>query len=271
MKKVAIVVVDTYPMNNLVRHAINETSKLSCVSAIYTFAKNPIVQGEFFHAIDGITSSSKYSDFVINVLPYFVKEEYALVIQWDGFCINPSLWTNDFLNYDFIGSPWPGQTSDLAVGNGGFSLRSQKFMRAGKNLKIIPDDTSEFMQAEDQLLCRVYRDRLLETGIQFGNLEIANKFSYESLPLTSTMGFHGAFNLPRVMSEEALIENIDEIILRISGASIMAMLIYNAFTLRKLTFATDLINKIRNTPNKNSAVKTAFLGLNKPEFSNLFI
>lgn len=271
MKKVAIVVIDTYPLNNLVRHAINETSKLPCVSSIYTFSKNPIVKGEIFHAIDGINSSSEYSDFVINVLPYFVNEEFALIIQWDGFCINHSHWTNDFFNYDYIGSPWPGQPPELAVGNGGFSLRSRKLMKAGKNLKIIPNDSSEIMQAEDQLLCRVYRERLIESGVQFGTLEIANKFSFESTPILTTMGFHGAFNLPRVMSEDALIENIDEIILRISGASIMAMLIFNAYALGKIEFATNLINKMRLIPDKNNALKTAFLTLNQPHFSNLFI
>ena len=36
----------------------------------------------------------------------------------------------DFLDYDYVGAPWPKEQNDnsLLVGNGGFSLRSKKAM-----------------------------------------------------------------------------------------------------------------------------------------------
>ena len=61
------------------------------------------------------------------LLPNIIKTEFMLGIHDDGFVINPNLWTDQFLKYDYIGAPWshtiPYYGQKYRVGNGGFSLR----------------------------------------------------------------------------------------------------------------------------------------------------
>lgn len=61
------------------------------------------------------------NNYMIKALPTLIKTEWYLIVQWDGFVINPEMWTNEFLNYPFIGG---GDT----MLNGGFSLRNTETM-----------------------------------------------------------------------------------------------------------------------------------------------
>src|ERR1700722_12124880 len=55
------------------------------------------------------------------------KTSHCLTIQYDGFVLDSDMWRAEFLDYDYIGAPWPHR--GYAVGNGGFSLRSVEMMR----------------------------------------------------------------------------------------------------------------------------------------------
>lgn len=69
-----------------------------------------------------IHSINWYCEFVVSKLPFFVKTDYYLTMQWDGFILNPNHWTDEFYKFDYIG----GGHSLL---NGGFSLRKTQTMR----------------------------------------------------------------------------------------------------------------------------------------------
>ena len=58
--------------------------------------------------IDKINSTQEYSKFMINKLPYLINDNvpYILVVQADGFVLNPFLWDDYFLLCDYIGAPW---------------------------------------------------------------------------------------------------------------------------------------------------------------------
>jgi hypothetical protein len=87
--------------------------------------------------------------------------------------LNGSAWNPEWLQYDYIGALWPRKTR--AVGNGGFSLRSRKFMKAGASLHIqkpIPEDT---------VLCIHYGAQLEQNGIVFAPNDVAEKFSIENV------------------------------------------------------------------------------------------
>ena len=47
----------------------------------------------------------EYSDFTFKKLTNYVNADYVLMIHDDGFVINPHLWKDAFLNYDYIGAP----------------------------------------------------------------------------------------------------------------------------------------------------------------------
>jgi hypothetical protein len=155
--------------------------------------------------IDDITSSAEYSHFMLRLMPGWVRTSHVLVTQWSGFVVEPWAWTNTFLAYDYVGAPWPDQPEPRAVGSGGFSLRSRRLLAAGMDLRI--DDE----HPEDVALCRTYRNLLeREHGVTFAPLSLARRFAYENDDSQGpTFGFHGVYNLPRVLDEPTLTTWLD--------------------------------------------------------------
>jgi hypothetical protein len=150
-----------------------------------------------------ITSGADYSRFVMRQLPQHVRTSHVLVTQWDGFVVEPAAWTNEFLAYDYVGAVWPEQPAALAVGNGGFSLRSRRFLAAGLDVRI-----TEPLHPEDVVLCRTHRTLLeREHGIRFAPPALARRFAFENEPPRGPcLGFHGVYHLPRVLPEAAVAE-----------------------------------------------------------------
>lgn len=135
------------------------------------------------------SSAEEYSFFMANG-KLKIETDFVLIAQMDGFIINPSAWSDDFLKYDYIGAPWP----DGIVGNGGFCLRSKKLLDALKDISKIFSD--ERYHPEDLYICKTKRN-LLETeyGIKFAPFEVANRFSVENRPYMGQFGFHGKYVL----------------------------------------------------------------------------
>lgn len=164
------------------------------------------------HAIDNlrvvthelIRNIEDYSHFMLKGLQAYVKTSHVLTIQWDGYVINPKTWQDQFLQYDYIGAPWP-RKSGLWVGNGGFSLRSAKLLAA------LQDDAIAPMHPEDVCICDQHRGYLeTEHRIQFASPELAEEFSFEFVkPHPQAFGFHGMSNFPKVMSTSELAEFIE--------------------------------------------------------------
>lgn len=145
-------------------------------------------------------SHAQYSSFCITELVKHVDSEFCLVFQYDGFVLNPNCWTDDFFNFDYIGAPWPlNQVGDnsLRVGNGGFSLRSKKFL---ENSSKLPK--SQFF--EDAYILIKNRSFIMNSGIKLAPLEVARRFSIEhpvdqEHKLDDCFGFHGKGHLKKAM------------------------------------------------------------------------
>lgn len=133
----------------------------------------------------------QYNDRVLKLNEH-TDNDYVLLIQDDGHIVNPDLWDDEFLEYDYIGAPWPGEESwitlqhkdqqDLMrevfpknrVGNGGFCLRSRKFLEFSAQF-----DSCNGL-GEDSFLCTRKYEEAIEYGIKFAPLELAVKFAYEN-------------------------------------------------------------------------------------------
>lgn len=137
--------------------------------------------------IPTISSKDQYSDFVVKKLAQYIKTSHVLIIQADGYVLDGSAWSDEFLKYDYIGAPWLYRDG-RNVGNGGFSLRSAKLQTI-----LAEDDFIEFIWPEDEAICRLYRPYLeRKYGIVFAPEELAAGFAYElQIPQVSTFGFHG--------------------------------------------------------------------------------
>lgn len=53
------------------------------------------------------TSVSIWNEKIIKDLYKYVDTTHALLIHQDGYIIHPELWKDEWLKYDFCGSPWP--------------------------------------------------------------------------------------------------------------------------------------------------------------------
>jgi len=142
--------------------------------------------------IPDIASIADYSRFMVKALGGYIETDFALVIQYDGYVLSGRRWREDFLDHDYIGAPW----SRGGVGNGGFSLRSKRLLRALRDPRIIE------LVPEDVAICETYRGLLeKEYGIGIAPVAVAAGFSFETLPPPApTLGFHGITHMVRLVN-----------------------------------------------------------------------
>jgi len=135
-----------------------------------------------------------YSKFILSELYNFVNTDFVLIIQYDGYVVNPKVWTNKFFEFDYIGAPW----LDKVVGNGGFSLRSRNLLRVTQsNYDIIFKHSRSKGEFEDDDICRCNRELLCSNGIKIADYDTARIFSVElEEPYTNQFGWHGMQHVP---------------------------------------------------------------------------
>lgn len=171
---------------------------------------------------DPLNNLQEYSDFLLTNLHNYVDSKYCLLIQDHAFISNVDKWDDAFLNYDYIGAPWPlwlinrlmnnlqmgldlhnrpfsdmltldnYDAQNYRVGNGGFSLRSKKLLNF----------TAQFEdkypnKPEDNIICIYEKSNLINKGICIAPIDIAAKFSIEmpteynnTANRLATFGFH---------------------------------------------------------------------------------
>jgi hypothetical protein len=157
-----------------------------------------------FCYIEKINNINEYSYNMIYNLGNYIDTDYALIIQYDGFVINPNSWKQEFLDYDYIGAPWPLPTDSFSyrdinnkivrIGNGGFSLRSNKLINLPNKINL-PWEPFHGFYNEDGFICSKNRHIYEQNQMKFAPLELACQFSQEiSIPENegvTPFGFHG--------------------------------------------------------------------------------
>jgi hypothetical protein len=134
-----------------------------------------------------ITSIDEWNRKVIYELTDYVTTPYALLFHADGYPIDASKWREEFLDYDYVGAPWPLPTDDysyrtpegelIRVGNS-VSLRSKRLLDLPRTLNL--EWRPYFGNTnEDGFLCVHNRRILEENGIKFAPLDVAKHFSKE--------------------------------------------------------------------------------------------
>lgn len=149
-----------------------------------------------------ITGIDEWNRKIIYELHNYVSTDYAMLIHADGYVTNPGAWRDDFLDYDYIGAPWPLPTDSFSyrtdagelvrVGNS-VSIRSKKLLELPSKLNL--EWKSYYGNTnEDGYLCVHQRHVLEENGVKFAPLDIARHFSKEhSIPENEgieTFAFH---------------------------------------------------------------------------------
>ncbi|MFA6031469.1 MAG: DUF5672 family protein [Myxococcota bacterium] len=145
-----------------------------------------------------LASASAYSDFMLHHLADYIETSHCLVVQWDGHVLDSARWLPEFLEYDYIGASWPQFTDGHEVGNGGFSLRSQRLLDACRAPDFRPS------HPEDLAIGRENRKWLETRGLKFASKALADAFSTERTGnLADSFGYHGVWHMPHILGREA--------------------------------------------------------------------
>ena len=163
-------------------------------------------------------SHLEYSGIILKQLYTVIETSHCLIVQADGFVVAPSRWEPGFLDYDYIGAPWGETVGVMApdvpmwtlaldrnrVGNGGFSLRSRKFLEATASFPIHAGTFP--VSSEDLVACHYLYDDMRAKGIRYAPLEVAARFAVENpdavagASLETVFGFHGVHLLEHAVT-----------------------------------------------------------------------
>ena len=213
--------------------------------------------------IPPIRSRQEYSMFVLHELHNYVDSDFVLLVQWDGYIINPDAWTNDFLSFDYIGAVWGHHKDGFRVGNGGFSLRSRKLLLATRE---IPFDEE---LAEDEQIGRKYRPLLEEQyQVRFAPESTAEKFSFETTyPACQPFGFHGLFNIWMALAPNEVEEFIHGLPSNITNSTQFFQLGINYRDLRQFHFAEAIFQRILESNPAHSDARNQLAAMSSPSAS----
>ena len=156
------------------------------------------------------TSYREYNRFMlgdigsgIGYIGDYVDTEFMLLIQWDGYILNPDAWSDEFYEYDYIGAVWDWHTGPYRVGNGGFTLRSKKLMDIIKNDPRFKNS----MDNEDWYICNIMRPYLETMGCKFAPEHIARRFSIETGTWNGEFGGHCLNRYPKGDHRDVNLDN----------------------------------------------------------------
>lgn len=128
----------------------------------------------------------QWNYFMVYKLGSFIETEYAIIIHHDGFVVNASSWNPEFLNYDYIGSPWflPSDTFSyrdvngeiIRVGNS-VGLRSKRLMDLPISLDMEWKPFHGYWN-EDGFISVNNRHIFMQHGMRFPDLNVGKSFSH---------------------------------------------------------------------------------------------
>jgi hypothetical protein len=207
LKDLTIVVIDSLNYDATVM-ALDQTK------LIFPEAKVLIFSDRQFHPCDTFVQVPKFngiehSRICLQEVGKHLETTWALFIQYDGFPTQPEFWTDEFLQYDYIGAPWL-KNDVWTVGNGGFSLRSKRLLELTVPCPQIDD--GDVGMLEDQVISLSSRAYLESQGIKYAPVELARQFSVtEPFGHHPSFGFHGHPMVPEYMTKEWTLEWLDAI------------------------------------------------------------
>ena len=144
---------------------------------------------------DELTNIDDFNYKMVYELGDHINTDYALIVHADGFVVNPDMWQDAFLDYDYIGAPWPLPPKQdtttyrdkdgniCRVGNSA-GIRSKRLMDFPKK-ENIPWE-GEFAYGkwwfyEDGFICCKIRHRLEAAGMRIAPIEVARYYSHEKM------------------------------------------------------------------------------------------
>jgi hypothetical protein len=142
-----------------------------------------------------------------------IKTSHALLMEWDAGLNDPAMWDDRFLDYDYIGAPWPSLAharahGSMNVGNGGFMLQSKRL------IDFVYRNRDRFPVTTDMHISCHFRPAIeAEGNFKWAPADVAGRFAFEGwdgIPKLTTrpksFGYHGLFHWKFMLSPDELRE-----------------------------------------------------------------
>lgn len=121
----------------------------------------------------------------------YINTDYCLLVHADGFVVNPDMWRDEFLDYDYIGAPWPLPAEEdkisyrdpdgniCRVGNS-VSIRSKKLLEYPSKVNM-PWEPFHGNFHEDGFICCHHHKDFEAAGMKIAPINVAKYFSHENM------------------------------------------------------------------------------------------
>ena len=148
-------------------------------------------KGITYRYIEELNNIDRFNYETVYNMGDYIDTEFALLVHYDGFVVNPDMWRDEFLEYDYIGSPWPmpkeGDTTTYRdihgnlcrVGNS-VSIRSKRLLDFPREANI-PWTAEKGWFNEDGFICCRNKHLFEAAGMKFAPLELAIYFGHENM------------------------------------------------------------------------------------------
>ena len=117
---VTLCCVDTVNPDLALRALRLSASRVRFGRALFLTDREREAPGIELRLIAPLASREAYSEFILKKLVGHIDTQHVLLIQWDGYVVNPDAWRDAFLSCDYIGAKWSWHDAAERVGNGGF-------------------------------------------------------------------------------------------------------------------------------------------------------
>lgn len=156
---------------------------LSFASVVLFSHERPAnLPGDIEYREVGRFSKYDYNKFCIEELHRHIETSHALTIQVDGFVLRPTLWEDAWLQYDYVGAPWPKFkrfAQKCRIGNSGCCLRSKRLLEETARLSAEhPEWKWHGSQCYDDVFVgHIAHECLLAAGMKFPSIDTAARFA----------------------------------------------------------------------------------------------
>lgn len=141
-----------------INHALTVRAMNKCLEhcsfADVVMISSEAVEAPFRVEIIPPFSGIEYAPFIFQNLESYTTSSHNLIVQYDGYIVDPAAWDDAFLDYDYIGAKWPWHIKNRRVGNSGFCLRSKKLLSIMAQMDLPPIGT----YVDDTYICHTMRE-----------------------------------------------------------------------------------------------------------------
>ena len=223
------------------------------ISQVYTLSDIHFYPGSTHIPMASMLTKDRIES--LKILLNISQEKYYLFINWDSIVCSPAKWQDQFMAYDYIGTPlWIDENAYLP-GSQNFSIFSRNLLMEFVTLFGIRHD-GNWTNHEVYM----HSNHFLKLGFNLAHHSESKHFSYESGPiLDQTFGVSGSANFPLFLNESELLPNANEFNSRQSNPSaLLNYLKYSIETGKFELFKTSVENLV-NKPNLKKAIQFELL------------